>query len=110
MVRQQTDGLDERDVVLGPVSGQQRESDCGGIAVGAVPHQPPTGLPYSLPIRAQRRSNDVMVEMDRDADIAEGVDKLNRRRVRLTEMPVEDDSDIGSVEAAVPRTPSPQPL
>jgi hypothetical protein len=70
-----------------------------------VSHQPPAGLPYSLPIRAQRRGNDVVVAMDRDVDIAEGVDKLNRLRARLTEMPVEDDSDIGSVEPAVPRTP-----
>ncbi|GAA3774025.1 hypothetical protein GCM10022225_72140 [Plantactinospora mayteni] len=47
--------------------------------------------------------------MDRDVGIAEGVDKFTRQRVRLTEVPVEDDSDIGSVESSIPRTPGCRP-
>ncbi|GLW35209.1 hypothetical protein Areg01_81450 [Actinoplanes regularis] len=105
MVRQQTDGLDERDVVLGRVGSQQREPDRDSIAVGAVPHQPSPGLPHLLPIGAQRRDNDVVVAMDRDVDIAEGVDKFTRLRVRLAEMSVEDDSDIGPVEPLISRSP-----
>jgi hypothetical protein len=97
--------LDQRNVALGRIGGQQRESDRGGIAIDAVPHQPSSGLPHSLPIRAQRRSNDVVVAMNRDVDIAERVDKFTRPRVRVTEVPVEDDSDIGPVKPLIPRTP-----
>ncbi|GIF42360.1 hypothetical protein Axi01nite_66710 [Actinoplanes xinjiangensis] len=70
-----------------------------------MPHQPPAGLPHALPVRAQRRGNDVVVAMDRDVDIVEGVDKSTRLRVMLAEVPVEDDSDIGPVEPWIPRTP-----
>ncbi|MEV1155934.1 hypothetical protein AB0J27_11075 [Micromonospora chokoriensis] len=97
--------MDQRDVVLGPISGQQRESNRGGIAVVAVPHQPPAGLPHALPIRAQRRGNDVVVAIDRDVGIAEGVDKFTRLRVRLAGVLVEDDSDIGSVESSIRHSP-----
>ncbi|GAB3854939.1 hypothetical protein GCM10029963_48750 [Micromonospora andamanensis] len=69
-----------------------------------MPHQPAAGPPHSLPIRAQRRGNDVFIAVDRDVHIAEGVDKLTRLRVGLTEVPVEDDSDIGTVEPPIPRT------
>ncbi len=89
MVRQQTDGLNQRDVALDRIGGQQRESDRGGVALGAVAYQPPAGLPHSLPIRAQRRGNDVVVVMDRNVDIAEGIDKVARLYAGVTEVPVE---------------------
>ncbi len=105
MVRQQADGLDQRDVFLGPIGGQQREPDRGGIAIDAVPHQPPAGVPHALPIRAQRRGNDVVIALDRDVDLAKGVDELTRRRIRPAEVFVEDDSGIGPMEAPIPYPP-----
>ncbi|WP_157408468.1 hypothetical protein [Actinoplanes sp. N902-109] len=105
LVRQQTDGLDQRDVVPGAVGGQQRESDRGSVAVRAVPHQPPAGVPQTFPIRAQGRGNDVVVAMDRDMDVSKGVDKVVRLRVRPAEMPVENDSDIGPEQPVIPRPP-----
>ncbi|GGN52057.1 hypothetical protein GCM10010109_92730 [Actinoplanes campanulatus] len=95
--------MDQWDVALGRISGQQREPDRSGIAIGAVPHQPPAGLPHTLPIRAQRRSNNVVVAMDGKVDIAEGIGKFTRLRVRLAEVPVEDDGDIGPVQSLIPR-------
>jgi hypothetical protein len=70
-----------------------------------VPHQPPTGLPHALPIRSQRRGNNVLVALDRDVNIVEGVDKVTWLRVRLLEVPVEDDSGIGSVKSSIPHPP-----
>lgn len=97
--------MDERDIFLGPIGGQQREPHRGGIAIDAVPHQPPTGLPHALPIRAQRRGGDVVVALDRDVDLAEGVDEFTRRRAGPAEVFVEDDSGIGPVEASIPYPP-----
>ncbi|GIJ24528.1 hypothetical protein Vlu01_51520 [Micromonospora lutea] len=98
--------MDQWDVVFGCIGGQQRESDRDDIAVGAVPHQPSAGFSHSLPIRAQRRGNDVVIAMDRNVSIAEGVDKLTRPRVRLTEVLVEDGGDIRAVEPLILRTTS----
>ena len=39
--------------------------------------------------------------MDRDVDIAESLDELDRLSAGPAEMPVENDSDIGSVEAPI---------
>ncbi|GAA4975062.1 hypothetical protein GCM10025331_81860 [Actinoplanes utahensis] len=97
--------MDQRNVALGRIGGQQRESDRGGIAIGAVPHQPPAGLTHSLPICAQRSGNDVVVAMNRDVDIAEGADEFTRLRARAAEVLVEDDSDIGPVEPLISRPP-----
>jgi hypothetical protein len=70
-----------------------------------VPHQPPTGLPHALPIRAQRRGNNVLVALDRDLYLAKGVDEFTRRRVGLAEVIVEDDSDIDPIKASIPYPP-----
>jgi hypothetical protein len=75
------------------------------MAIDAVPHQPPTGLPHALPIRAQRRGSNVVVGLDRDVDVAKGINEFTRRRAGPAEVFVEDDSDIGPVQASITYSP-----
>ncbi|BEL04484.1 hypothetical protein Q0Z83_026750 [Actinoplanes sichuanensis] len=96
--------MDQRDVLLGRISSQQRETDRDSTAIGAVPHQPSPGLPHSLPIRAQGSGNDVVVAVNRDMDTAEGIDDVTRLRVSPAEMRVQDDGYIGPVQPLIPHT------
>ncbi|WP_176738447.1 hypothetical protein [Micromonospora pallida] len=100
-VRQQTDGLDQRDVVLLPIGGEQRQPDSGRASISAVPHQPPPGLPHPLPVRTQRRCSDVLVVMDRDVDIMERANEFARRRIGLAEVHVEDGGHVGTLEPLI---------
>lgn len=71
-IGEQADAADQFDVLLRPVSGQERQSDRGRAPVGAVPDQPPRGAPNRFPVRPESGRGDVVIVVDRDGDVVEG--------------------------------------
>ncbi|MBO2465462.1 hypothetical protein [Actinomadura violacea] len=82
--------LDQFEVLLVPVGGEQCEADDGRASVGAMADQPTSCLPDAFAFRAQGRGGDVVVAVDGDVHVVEGPCELVRCCVGPGEELVQD--------------------
>ena len=81
---------------LRPIGGEQRQPHDGGAPIAAVAYEPSPGLPHPLFVRPQRCGGDVLVVMDRDVDVLEGIGELAGRCIGSGEVRIQDRGDIHS--------------
>lgn len=93
-VRQQPNRLDQRDVLFRPIGDEQRQPHDGGAPIAAVAYEPSPGPLNTLCVRPQRCCGDVLVVMDRDVNVVEGINEFAGRCIGSGEVRVQDRGDI----------------